>query len=84
MISNSDCEVIVFSNFNVVREVSEQSGSQFFLSTTNYFSQFILDLELTDLPLGGPLFTWSTIDGSKMRKIDRFLVSHGLFDFFLI
>ncbi|GJX52230.1 hypothetical protein Tco_0280599 [Tanacetum coccineum] len=37
---------------------------------------------LIDPPLDGYAFTWSHKNASKMSKLDRFLLSEGLFDFF--
>ncbi|GJU13228.1 RNA-directed DNA polymerase, eukaryota, reverse transcriptase zinc-binding domain protein [Tanacetum coccineum] len=37
---------------------------------------------LFDIPLGGRKFTWMNKAGTKMSKLDRFLVSHSLIDSF--
>ncbi|GKC30821.1 RNA-directed DNA polymerase, eukaryota, partial [Tanacetum coccineum] len=46
------------------------------------FNQFISSSSLIDPPLDGYAFTWSHKNASKMSKLDRFLLSEGLFDFF--
>nr|KYP35045.1 hypothetical protein KK1_043940 [Cajanus cajan] len=41
-----------------------------------YYNQFIEDVELIDLPLGGSKYTWFRPNGITATRIDRFLVSH--------
>nr|KYP50799.1 hypothetical protein KK1_027363 [Cajanus cajan] len=41
-----------------------------------YYNQFIEDVELIDLPLGGGKYTWFRPNGITTSRIDRFLVSH--------
>ncbi|XP_023762391.1 uncharacterized protein LOC111910809 [Lactuca sativa] len=41
------------------------------------FNDFIENLDLSDIPLSGPRFTWSDKWGSKFSKLDRFLVTDG-------
>ena len=42
------------------------------------FNSFISTGGLVEVPLGGCAFTWCHKSGSKMSKLDRFLVSKGL------
>nr|GFB92281.1 RNA-directed DNA polymerase, eukaryota [Tanacetum cinerariifolium] len=48
------------------------------------FNYFIANSGLIDLPLGGRLFTWMNKAGTKLCKLDRFLISEevaeGLLD----
>lgn len=37
---------------------------------------------MVDIHLGGPRFTWSDKCGSKFSKLDRFLVTVGILDYF--
>ncbi|GKC46629.1 RNA-directed DNA polymerase, eukaryota, reverse transcriptase zinc-binding domain protein, partial [Tanacetum coccineum] len=43
---------------------------------------FILNASLIDVPLGGYKFTWTDKWGSKISKLDRFLVSKCFYDTF--
>nr|GEV25113.1 RNA-directed DNA polymerase, eukaryota [Tanacetum cinerariifolium] len=45
------------------------------------FDHFISSSGLIDVKLEGYAFIWSHLSGSKMSKLDRFLVSEGLFGF---
>ena len=47
------------------------------------FSEFIEELSLSDLPLEGGSYTWSSgSDQSSMSRIDRVLVSHDWEDYY--
>nr|GFC47134.1 RNA-directed DNA polymerase, eukaryota [Tanacetum cinerariifolium] len=46
------------------------------------FDQFISASGLVDVKMEGYTFTWSHPSGSKMSKLDRFLVSEGIFSIF--
>ncbi|GJW82297.1 RNA-directed DNA polymerase, eukaryota, reverse transcriptase zinc-binding domain protein [Tanacetum coccineum] len=39
------------------------------------FNSFIENSDLIDFPLGGRLFTWMNKTGTKLNKLDRFLIS---------
>jgi hypothetical protein len=41
---------------------------------TTSFNNFIEDAKFVDLPLVGHRLTWSRLDGSSMRRLDRFLL----------
>lgn len=69
-------------DFNVVWDESERMGSQFNHLTARRFNDVIEQADLTNIPLGGPRFTWNYKWGSKFSKLDRFLVSDGLLDSF--
>lgn len=71
---------VLMGNFNEVREKSERMGSQFHQDTTRNFNHFIDEAKLTDIPLGGPHFTWTYKWGSKFSKLDRFLVMDDYLD----
>lgn len=44
------------------------------------FSEFIVDMNLIDLPSLGNKYTWFNLGGDSMSRIDRFLISEGLID----
>nr|GEV40542.1 RNA-directed DNA polymerase, eukaryota [Tanacetum cinerariifolium] len=54
-------------------------GSCFNPTSARVFNQFISTLGLVDVKIKGYTFTWSHPSGSKMSKLDRFLVSEGIF-----
>ncbi|GJX99377.1 RNA-directed DNA polymerase, eukaryota [Tanacetum coccineum] len=76
-------EVVIIGDFNEVRFASKRYGTIFHASHADIFNSFITDSHLIDVPLGGYSFTWSNKHASKMSKLDRFLISEGLFDLFL-
>ena len=80
----SQGEVILIGNFNEVRFDSESFGTQFCAGDAAVFNQFIADADLVDLPLGGPTYTWVNKWGSKMSKLDRFLLSLGFWILYLV
>ncbi|GKB38046.1 RNA-directed DNA polymerase, eukaryota, partial [Tanacetum coccineum] len=63
-------EVILMGDFNEVRWEHERFGSVFNHVQANKFNEFISEVELVDVPLGGYMFTWSDSAASKMSKID--------------
>ncbi|GJU14629.1 zinc finger, CCHC-type containing protein [Tanacetum coccineum] len=66
---------IIFGDMNVVRNEKERSGSVFSRHDADNFNSFIKNASLIDLPLGGRLFTWMNKAGTKLSKLDRFLIS---------
>nr|GEZ25419.1 RNA-directed DNA polymerase, eukaryota [Tanacetum cinerariifolium] len=75
-------EVIVMGDFNEVRSNNERRGSCFHPYSARHFDRFISNLGLIDIPLEGYAFTWSHHSASKMSKLDRFLISDGVFSLF--
>ncbi|GJX99283.1 RNA-directed DNA polymerase, eukaryota, reverse transcriptase zinc-binding domain protein [Tanacetum coccineum] len=73
--SNDMQVVMVFRDFNEVREAGERHGSNFNSRQDDIFNEFISNSSLIDIPLGGFNFTWTHKWGSKMSKLDRFLIS---------
>nr|GFA87768.1 RNA-directed DNA polymerase, eukaryota [Tanacetum cinerariifolium] len=71
-------DVIIMGDFNEVRYSNERFGSNFNVKGANAFNSFIIQAGLKDIPLGGCSFTWCHKSGSKMSKLDRFLVSESL------
>ena len=70
-------EWVVVGDFNEVRFKEERKGSHFSSSVARIFNDFIQNSELIDLDIGGRKFTRMSPDGTKLSKIDRFLVSHN-------
>ncbi|GKC66704.1 RNA-directed DNA polymerase, eukaryota, reverse transcriptase zinc-binding domain protein [Tanacetum coccineum] len=74
--------LVVMGDFNEVRTPSERFGSTFLERHAEIFNSFISNSSLVDIPLGGFNFTWTDKWGSKMSKLDRFLVSEYFLDIF--
>nr|GEV31949.1 RNA-directed DNA polymerase, eukaryota [Tanacetum cinerariifolium] len=68
-------ETVILGDFNEVRSIDERRGSCFNPSSARVFDHFISSSGLVDVKLEGYGFTWSHPSGSKMSKLDRFLVS---------
>ncbi|GJU43716.1 RNA-directed DNA polymerase, eukaryota, reverse transcriptase zinc-binding domain protein [Tanacetum coccineum] len=71
---------IIFGDMNVVRNENERCGSLFSQQDANNFNSFIDNSGLIDLPLGGRLFTWMNKSGTKLSKLDQFLISEEVGD----
>ena len=67
----------IFGDFNVIRFPSERLRCRRCTPPMLEFSDFIEDLNLVDLPLGGGgRFTWSSgSENPSLSRIDRFLIS---------
>ncbi|GJX53121.1 RNA-directed DNA polymerase, eukaryota [Tanacetum coccineum] len=65
-------------DFNEVRTQDERHGSIFNAHGADAFNLFISSAGLEEVPLDGCKFTWCHKSGSKMSKLDRFLISEGL------
>nr|GEX03201.1 putative RNA-directed DNA polymerase, eukaryota, reverse transcriptase zinc-binding domain protein [Tanacetum cinerariifolium] len=72
-------ETVIMGDFNEVRSIDERRGSCFNSSSARVFDQFISLAGLVDVKMEGFAFIWSHPSGSKMSKLDRFLVSEGIF-----
>ncbi|PWA79807.1 RNA-directed DNA polymerase, eukaryota [Artemisia annua] len=77
-IQNHAGNTILFGDLNEVRNELERFGSSFSTIDASIFNTFIHDAGLIDLPMGGRQFTWMNKAGSKLSKIDRFLISDGV------
>lgn len=73
---------VLFGDLNEVRDESERHGTEFHRPSANTFNTFIDDASLLELPLGGRNFTWMNKAGSKMSKLDRFLISQNVTNIF--
>ncbi|GJX60146.1 putative RNA-directed DNA polymerase, eukaryota, reverse transcriptase zinc-binding domain protein [Tanacetum coccineum] len=65
-----------------VRDASERFGSVLNERQTDIFNEFITNSSLIDISLGGFKFTWTDKSGSKMSKLDPFLISKSFYDVF--
>nr|GEV79181.1 RNA-directed DNA polymerase, eukaryota, reverse transcriptase zinc-binding domain protein [Tanacetum cinerariifolium] len=79
LLSRWNSEVIMMGDFNEVRSRDERRGSWFNPSSVRVFNQFISSSGLVDIKMKGYTFTWSHPSATKMSKLDRFLVSDGIF-----
>nr|GFB82315.1 RNA-directed DNA polymerase, eukaryota [Tanacetum cinerariifolium] len=68
-------EVVVLGDFTEVLNIDERRVSCFNPTSARVFDQFISVSGLVDVKMEGYTFTWSHHSGSKMSKLDRFLVS---------
>ncbi|GJU63332.1 putative RNA-directed DNA polymerase, eukaryota, reverse transcriptase zinc-binding domain protein [Tanacetum coccineum] len=66
---------ILFGDMNVVRNKNERFGSIFSQIEADHFNSFIDLRGLIDLLIGGRLYTWMNKAGTKLSKLDRFLIS---------
>nr|GEY88882.1 putative RNA-directed DNA polymerase, eukaryota, reverse transcriptase zinc-binding domain protein [Tanacetum cinerariifolium] len=81
-LANWDGISVIMGDFNVVRKECERFGSVFCERQATSFNDFIVDNSLIDIPLGGYSFTWTNKWGTKMSKLDRFLVSDNFLEVF--
>nr|GEZ29876.1 putative RNA-directed DNA polymerase, eukaryota, reverse transcriptase zinc-binding domain protein [Tanacetum cinerariifolium] len=81
MIDRWDGESILIGDFNEVRHKDKRFGSIFNNHNAMVFNSFISSSGLVEVPLGGCAFTWCHKSGSKMSKLDRFLISEGIVGF---
>ncbi|GJR92160.1 RNA-directed DNA polymerase, eukaryota, reverse transcriptase zinc-binding domain protein [Tanacetum coccineum] len=74
---------ILFGDMNVVRNENESFGSIFSQIEADHFNSFIGLNGLIDLPIGGRLYTWMNKAGTKLSKLDQFLISDELYNSWL-
>nr|GEV40261.1 RNA-directed DNA polymerase, eukaryota [Tanacetum cinerariifolium] len=82
ILSRWNGESIIMGDFNEVRSSNERRGSCFNPYNARCFDRFISNSDLVDINIEGYAFTWSHHSASKMSKLDRFLVSDGIFTLF--
>nr|GEW53241.1 RNA-directed DNA polymerase, eukaryota, reverse transcriptase zinc-binding domain protein [Tanacetum cinerariifolium] len=71
---------VLFGDLNKVREESERFGSTCSITEAQTFNSFIDNSDLKEMMMGGRFFTWMNKSGSKMSKLDRFLISEEAMD----
>ncbi|GJY99944.1 RNA-directed DNA polymerase, eukaryota, reverse transcriptase zinc-binding domain protein [Tanacetum coccineum] len=74
---------IMFGDMNAVRNEQERVGSIFNNIEADHFNSFIDATGLVDLPIGGCCFTWMNKAGTKLSKLDRFLILEDVIDLLL-
>ncbi|GJT66456.1 RNA-directed DNA polymerase, eukaryota [Tanacetum coccineum] len=73
-------KIILFGDLNEVRDSSERYGSLFSSGDASIFNSFIQDASLLDLLMRGKMFTWMNKAGTKLSKIDCFLISEDILE----
>lgn len=70
----------VAGDFNAITVCSERRGvsAQFVRRECVEFNNFILEMNIVDVPVMGKKFTWFNADGSALSRLDRFLLSDSL------
>ncbi|KAJ9548105.1 hypothetical protein OSB04_020648 [Centaurea solstitialis] len=68
---------VIFGDFNEVRRPEERKGTVFTYSGAKAFNEFIHNGGLSEIRSGGRNFTRYSKDGSKLSKLDRFLVTNN-------
>ncbi|GKF53168.1 RNA-directed DNA polymerase, eukaryota, reverse transcriptase zinc-binding domain protein, partial [Tanacetum coccineum] len=81
-IRNHEGQLVLFGDMNEVRDESERYGTVFSRVEAQMFNSFVDDAGLLDLLLGGRSFTLMNKVGTKMSKLDRFLLSNSVMDTF--
>nr|GEW29064.1 RNA-directed DNA polymerase, eukaryota, reverse transcriptase zinc-binding domain protein [Tanacetum cinerariifolium] len=71
---------VLFGDLNEVRNKFERFGSSFSTSEAHIFNTFIDSSGLIEIPMGGRRFTWMDREGSKLSKLDCFLLTDSILD----
>ncbi|KAJ0638467.1 putative RNA-directed DNA polymerase [Helianthus annuus] len=71
---------VMMGDFNEVREPADRQNSEFVASQADAFNQFILAAALHEYNMGGGRFTYISDNGTKLSKLDRFLVCLGFLE----
>nr|GEV41168.1 RNA-directed DNA polymerase, eukaryota [Tanacetum cinerariifolium] len=82
LINRWNGETLVLGDFNEVRFKEERFGLIFNQSNARAFNQFIASSGRLEVKMEGYSFTCSHPSASKISKLDRFLVSDGIFSAF--
>ncbi|GJV72922.1 RNA-directed DNA polymerase, eukaryota, reverse transcriptase zinc-binding domain protein, partial [Tanacetum coccineum] len=77
---NHNGKFILFGDLNVVRNEQERFGSIFSSYDANHLNAFIDSSGLIDLSIGGCYYTWMNKAGTKLSKLDRFLISDDILE----
>nr|GEV77534.1 RNA-directed DNA polymerase, eukaryota, reverse transcriptase zinc-binding domain protein [Tanacetum cinerariifolium] len=77
-IRNNHIKSVLFGDLNEVRDDFERIGSYFLRAEVHDFNTFINETGLVDLPMRGRRFSWMNKAGSKLSKLDCFLVSQSV------
>ncbi|KAF5760166.1 putative RNA-directed DNA polymerase [Helianthus annuus] len=66
---------VFLGDFNDVRCPEERLNSEFIAINAQFFNHFITEADLVEYQMGGRQYTYMSDNGTKMSKLDRFLVS---------
>ncbi|XP_071687025.1 uncharacterized protein [Rutidosis leptorrhynchoides] len=80
LVSNDNEAWVLCGDFNEVRDRVERFNCEFVEGRAKKFNEFISLCNLTDIPIGGRVFTRVSDDGFKFSKLDRFLVSESFLE----
>lgn len=78
--AENDSPWCLMGDFNAVRQPGERKGSTFNGRIALDFNEFINFSQLLEVGMGIKKYTWIDRGGSKLRKLDRFLISRELLD----
>ncbi|PWA67398.1 RNA-directed DNA polymerase, eukaryota, Reverse transcriptase zinc-binding domain protein [Artemisia annua] len=73
-----DDHFVIVPDLNEVRDEFERYSSTFSRSEADCFNSFIEVTNLVEMPMGGRRFTWMNKSGTKMSKLDRFILSESI------
>ncbi|KAM0001698.1 putative RNA-directed DNA polymerase [Helianthus debilis subsp. tardiflorus] len=68
---------IMAGDFNDVRLPDERLGSEFVALNADHFNNFIDSADLLEYQMSGRRFTYISDNGTKLSKLDRYLVCRG-------
>nr|GEX29051.1 RNA-directed DNA polymerase, eukaryota, reverse transcriptase zinc-binding domain protein [Tanacetum cinerariifolium] len=71
---------VLFGDLNEVRDEHERFETNFSRSEAQVFNKFVADSGLLEMMMGGKSFTWMNKLGTKMSKLDWFLLSKEILD----
>ncbi|GJW88782.1 RNA-directed DNA polymerase, eukaryota, reverse transcriptase zinc-binding domain protein [Tanacetum coccineum] len=77
---NHNGKFILYGDLNVVRNEQEKFGSIFSSHKAGHFNAFIDSSGLIDLPIGGCYYTWMNKAGTKLSKLDCYLISDDILE----
>ncbi|GJY94379.1 RNA-directed DNA polymerase, eukaryota, reverse transcriptase zinc-binding domain protein [Tanacetum coccineum] len=69
---------LLFGDLNEVSNESERFGFLFSRPDAQCFNSFIDETNLVEVTMGGRRYTWMNKSGTKMSKLDRFLMSNDI------
>ncbi|XP_021975081.1 uncharacterized protein LOC110870189 [Helianthus annuus] len=80
IIESNDGFWVIAGDFNAVRFREEKRNCSFKQSCANNFNEFIFETGLIEYNMSNRRFTFCSENGSKLSKLDRFLVNSDFFN----
>nr|GEX23007.1 ribonuclease H-like domain-containing protein [Tanacetum cinerariifolium] len=77
---HQDGKFILFGDMNIVRHENERFGYIISNYEAGQFNSFIHSSGLINLSIGGCYYTWMNKAGTKLSKLDRFLIFEDILD----